>query len=574
MAFDTLSLLRGHPAFAHLDAQELAAVNAEMLAQTLPGGQALFAAGEDADALYMLQSGALGLFRTPHVGGAPHLAGLLSSGEMVGALSLLTRQPRLFTVRALRDSVVLRLSRDAFDALMQRHPRAMLNTVRVAMERLLPSGEGEPQIKPHSFAVLPFDQHVPVREFAERLRHALLIFGDCLLIDAALGRGRDEAWFAERESEVRFVLYVADGADADWRDLCRRQADALLLVVNADREVHHWPDHAQLDEHAALERPRHLLLLHPHGEILAGAARRWLDAFANQPRHHHVRDNNDVARVARLLARRSRGLVLSGGGARGFAAIGVVRALREAGVVFDAIGGTSIGAIIGAGVACEWDDAEIDAANRRAFVDTNPLGDWTLPLVALCRGARASRLLREAFATRAIEDLPLPFYCVSSNLTKGVAQVHRSGPLWLWLRASSAVPGILPPVLHHKQVFADGAIINNLPTDVMADDATAEIIACDINAAYIVDTLVEGAQLPGIWQQWRQRHMRPDLLSILSRAGTLNADASEAQRRALASRVFTPPLEDVGLLEWSAYDRLVTLGYRHACETLGIAARS
>src|SRR5699024_2376631 len=155
-------------------------------------------------------------------------------------------------------------------------------------------------------------------------------FGDCLLVDAAMGATRGSSWFAERESEVRFVLYVDEGTSPPWRELCRRQADALLLVVNAGRREAAWPDRAAQDPHAAWERPRYLLLLHPEDRVLAGAARRWLSAFARPPQQHHVRhgcQQHDLARLARLLTRNSTGLVLSGGGARGFAVIGVVRAL-------------------------------------------------------------------------------------------------------------------------------------------------------------------------------------------------------------------------------------------------------
>ncbi|HET6631486.1 MAG TPA: patatin-like phospholipase family protein [Rhodanobacteraceae bacterium] len=574
MAVDIAELLRRNAALRHLEDGELAAVAARMREQTVPGGQTLFAPGEAADTLYILKSGALGLFRPPHAGGQPRLAGIISSGEMVGALGLLTRERRLYRVGALRDSVVLSLSRAAFVALARRHPNAMLAAVQIALERLLPGDEEDAKWQPRSFALLPFDGGLPARATAERLRAALAPFGDCLVIDSDLGRGHAPGWYAEREAAVHFVLYVDDGDDPAWRDLCRRQADALLLLADAREASVPWPDRDQLDAHAAMERPRHLLLLQPADAIIAGAARRWRASLECRVQHHHLRDDGDVARLARLLARRSHGLVLSGGGARGFAAIGVIRALRQAGVEFDAVGGTSIGAIVGAGVACAWDDARIYAANRHAFVDNNPLADWTLPLVAFSRGGRTCELLREAFGERDIEDLPLPFFCVSANLTKGTAQVHREGPLWLWLRASSAVPGVLPPVLHDGDVFVDGAVINNLPTDIMADDSLAEITACDIDADEVLEARIEGHALPNVWRQWQQRALRPDLLSILWRAGMVNAEGATEHRRALADRCLAPRLGGIGMLEWGAYDHAVDTGYRFACEVLGLTPRT
>lgn len=559
--------------FGRLSAAELASVERELVPMSVPGGRLLFACGEPPDALYVLKSGSLGAFNEPEAGGAPQLVSLIGGGQTVGAFSMLTRQARPFDVRALRDSELLRLSRSGFDALIEQHPQAILGAAQLALERLLEEGRRPPTVLPRTFAVLPFDRHVPVRELAEHLRRVLQPFGDCLLVDAQLGQGRDSGWFAEREDDVRFVLYVDDGTDPAWRELCRRQADALLLVVNAGRREEAWPDRDALDLHASWERPRYLLLLHPDDAILPGAARRWHGAFTRSLQQHHVRgacQEHDLARLARLLTRNSTGLVFSGGGARGFAGIGVVRALREAGIQIDAVGGTSIGAIIGAGVAMEWDDARLYEAYRHAFVDGRPLADRTLPLVALSRGRRVVDLLREAHGEHDIEDLPLPYFCVVSNLTDGHAVVRRSGTLWYWLRASSAIPGVLPPVLRRGQVLVDGAVVNNLPTDVMRDSGMARIIACDISADDALGARIEESSLPSAWRVLMQsfRHLRPGLLPILLRAGMVNTEVTSARRRELADHLLTPPLGEVGLTEWKAYDRAIELGYRYTRRAL------
>lgn len=570
---DTRALLRRNMVFGRLADAELAAVEREMAPMSVPGGQLLFARGEPSDALYVLRRGGLGAYSTPEAGGAPQLVSMVSSGETIGAFGLITRQPRTLDVRALRDSEMLRLPREGFDALIRQHPEAILGAAQWALERLLEESTHPPTVLPRTFALLPYDRHVPVREVAERLREALQPFGECVLLDAASAGDKGTAWLAEREHEVRFVLYVDEGVNAAWREQCRRQADALLLVVNAGRQAEAWPDRAALDRHAAWERPRYLLLLHPGQHVLPGAARRWGGAFTRPLRRHHVRAGRmreDMAHLARLLTRNSTALVLSGGGARGFAAVGMIRALREAGVVIDAVGGTSIGAIIGAGVACEWDDAELYAAYHRAFVVGRPLSDRTLPLVALSRGRQASNLLAEAFGERDIEDLPLPFFCVVSNLSNGRAEARREGRLWYWLRASSAIPGILPPVLHRGQVYVDGAVINNLPTDVMRDDGMAHIIACDISSDEALRTRIEEHALPPWWQVLRQtmRKTRPGALAILTRAGMVNSEAASVRRRDLATHLLEPPLEKVGLLDWDAYQETVEAGYQYARKML------
>jgi len=573
---DTRNLLRRNLVFGRLDATELAAVEREMAPMSVPGGQLLFARGEPADALYVLKSGSLGAFRTPESGGVPQLVSLVAGGETIGAFGLLTRQPRAFDLRALRDSELLRLPREGFDALVRQHPGAILGAAQLALERLVEENAHPPRVVPRTFAILPFDRHVGVRDRAEQLRTALSAYGECLLLDAAAGKGRDSGWFAEREHEVRFVLYLDEGEDPLWRELCRRQADALLLVVNAGRHAEAWPDRVALDSHAAWERPRYLLLLHPETGILPGAARRWQGAFTRALQPHHVRAgrrDRDLARLARLLTRNSTGLVFSGGGARGFAAIGMVRALREAGIAIDAVGGTSIGAIIGAGVALEWDDEEMYRAYRHAFVDGRPLADRTVPLVALSRGRRTVRLLQEAFGDVDIEDMPLAYFCIVSNLSTGHADVRRDGRLWYWLRASSAIPGILPPVLHHGQVHVDGAVINNLPTDVMRDSGLGRIIACDISADDALRTHLEECFLPPAWRVGLQslKGIRPGLLPILLRAGMVNTEVASVRRRELADTLLAPEVGDIGLLEWEAFERAIAAGYRHTRRVLEAA---
>lgn len=570
---DAHELLRGLELFRHLDATTLDELTQELEWFALPGGATLFEYGEPSDALCVLKSGSLGAFKPTQDGGF-QLDGVVAAGETVGELGLIVDQPRSATVRALRDSELLRLSRSGFDKLVARHPQAMLISARLAVKRLIARREGASLSTPRTFAVLAHDKGVTARDFAQRLRASLLRYGDCALIDAEAAHGQTSVWFSALEARVRYVLYLGDGDDREWRDLCVRQSDCLLLLANATETASVWPEKSCIDAERALHRPRHLVLLQRDGEIAPGSARRWLDVVPDVA-HHHVRGDADIERVARLLTGRSIGLVLSGGGARGFAHIGVVRALREAGVQIDCVGGTSIGAIIGAGVAADWSNEEMFDKYYRSFVIGKPLSDYTLPFVALVAGRRVARLLREAFGPRDITDLALPYYCITSNLTAGRAETHRAGPLWFWLRASCAIPGILPPVFHRGEVFVDGAVMDNLPVDAMRAQGVAEIIGVDIGADDVLHAEVEEFALPPwwklLWQRWFHRHQRPGILSILLRSGMVNAEAASLERRAHTSLLLTPPLNDVELLDWKAYERAIDAGYTYAQKLLGRA---
>jgi NTE family protein len=566
-ASQTLDILRALPLFRHLDDAALAELGDELQWFALPGGASLFDEGDPSDAFYVLKSGSVGAFRNDEHGNA-QLVGVVAAGETVGEVGMIVDLPRNASVRALRDSELLRLSRTGFDKLVNHHPKAMLAMARLAVRRLS-AREGDGSLNaPRTFAVLRQHAGVDVHGFAEELLRMLCAFDGCVMIDRKEGSGRLSSWFNELEARTRFVIYVAD-ADDEWQALCVRQADCLLLIANADEAPGEWPASACADASTALSRPRHLILLHP-GKLIDGAARRWLAKTPNI-RHHHVRDTHDVRRIARLLTGRSLSLVLSGGGARGFTQIGIVRALREAGLEIDCVGGTSIGAIIGAGVALEWSDQDMFDNYRSSFVTSRPLGDYTLPFVALTRGKRVSRLLREQFGARDITDLPLPYFCCSSNLTSGQLETHRDGPLWLWLRASCAIPGVLPPVCHKGEVYVDGAVINNLPTDVMHALQPGAMAAVDIGADDALRTTIEEFATPPWWKLAFDfgRGARPGIFDILIRSGMVNAELASADRRHLVTLLLEPPVRDIGLLDWKAYERAVDAGYQYALRVIG-----
>lgn len=560
-------ILRELPLFRHLDEAALSELDRELHWFALPGGASLFEEGDPSDALYVLKSGSVGAFRNDENGNA-QLVGVVAAGETVGEVGMIVDMPRNAAIRALRDSELLRLSRSDFEKLVNHHPESMLAMARLAVRRLSTREEDGAMTSPRTFAVLRQNPGVDVQSFASELVCMLGAFGACAMIDKEKGCNRLSSWFNEIEAKTRFVIYVAD-ADDEWQAQCVRQADCLLLLANAAEEAGDWPASACADASTALSRPRHLVLLHP-GTLIDGAARRWL---AKTPliRHHHVRDAHDVRRVARLLTGRSLSLVLSGGGARGFAQIGIVRALREAGLEIDCVGGTSIGAIIGAGVALEWTDQELFDNYKQSFVANRPLGDYTLPLVALTRGKRVARLLREQFGSRDITDLPLPYFCCSSNLSSGQLETHREGPLWLWLRASCAIPGVLPPVCHRGEVYVDGAVINNLPTDVMHALQPGAMAAVDIGADDALRTSIEEYETPPWWKLLFDftRHNRPGIFDILIRSGMVNAELASAERRHLVNLLLEPPVSDIGLLDWKSYDRAVDAGYQYALRVIG-----
>jgi NTE family protein len=227
-----------------------------------------------------------------------------------------------------------------------------------------------------------------------------------------------------------------------------------------------------------------------------------------------------------------------------------------------------MGGILAAGVASDWDDGELVERFRRSFVDTNPLSDFTLPVVSLVSGRKVGMLLRRELGDIDIEDLPLPFFCVSSNLTTGRIAVHQQGSLWRWLRASVAIPGVLPPVCHGGEVFVDGGAMNNLPVDVMRARGRGPVVGVDVGMDRAFTTDADSTEEPSLWKLFRGRRRRPNILRILWRAGMVNSATATLDRRLQSDLLITPSLESIDLLDWKGFGRAIDIGYRDACERL------
>jgi NTE family protein len=416
--------------------------------------------------------------------------------------------------------------------------------------------------------LVPLSGGIALAELARDLSKALSRIGlRSAVLDRAPARFDLQCYGNIGESND-LVIYQADAESGPWTRLCIRQSDRVLAVADAS-----GPEPLQGPICSLLPRDRpgvlELLMVH-RGQGFSPPAVEELAKNIGAGFHTHVRlgRHTDFDRLARLLAGRAVGVVLSGGGARGFAHLGVIQALSEAGVPIDMVAGTSMGALVAAGAAVERDALREEM--REAFLVRNPLSDFTLPIVSIFRGRRTSRLLREHGRGLRVGDCWRPFFCTSSNLSSGAIRVHREGPLWMAVRASLAIPGVLPPVIDHGEVLVDGGILNNLPADVMMAMRRGPVIAVDVcrKSSFTATVAGELENLP-LWKMLsRKRRGVPNILALLMRAGTIS---SQAQVRALEGKVdllIEPKLEGMGMLDWHAFDRAVEAGYRQTLQQL------
>ncbi len=575
--------------FKGLDSEVLEELVPEVEWVSLRSGETLFRQGEAAEAVFFVINGRLRVVAEESSG--PRVLNEVGPGESLGEMALLTDDVRSATVYAVRDAQLARLDEPTFRQFVEKHPAAMKRIAEFVVRRLRlqSSSKSAPRARLATVAVVPASPGASVTAFAEGLTSALAQHGPATRLnrwraDEALGRpGAAELpeedpdamrlvqWLNEREAAYRYVVYEADPSWSGWSERAIRQADHVLVVADAHADAALGANELRMREYGRRGRApeQSLVLLWKKGSPGPSDSARWLEP-RDYPRHHHVRGSEpaDLVRLARVLTGSSVGLVLGGGGARGFAHIGVLRAFQELEIPVDLVGGTSIGAILAALVAMGRDPAEILDQVRDQF---ESVFDPTLPIVSLLAGRRIATRLAEAFGGAAIEDLAIPFFCVSTNLTQATEVVHRRGLLVKAVRASISLPGILPPVVSGGDLLVDGGMTNNLPIDVMHDAVVGgRVVAVDVSPEVDLHAGDEGGYEVSGWRLLRQRLSPftqapppPYILNVLTRSSLVASIIAEREKqaRAAASLYLKIPAEDVKLLAFDAIEEIADRGY-------------
>jgi predicted acylesterase/phospholipase RssA/CRP-like cAMP-binding protein len=518
----------------------------------------------------------------------------MTRGESIGEIALLTGEPRTATVVAVRDSALVRVSRETFEEIVEKYPKVMQVIAGIVVRRLVATQRGSGGAAAGTcIAVLAAGSGALTAGFTDKLVKALGEIGstlhltrervDSMLNQAGIAQSnrnhvagiRLTAWLEEQESRHRFVVCETDGTESGWTLRCLRQADEILVVAEADADPEpRGAEKTLLVDGTVSQARQTLVLLHPDGSRLPSGTARWLGARHVQ-RHFHMRldREDDFPRVARCLAGVAIGVVFGGGGARGLAHIGVIRALREAGVPIDMIGGTSMGAVIAGALGMGFDWKDILEISRTGWLRHKPHKEYTLPFISLVRTRVLDRWAKEVYGTTDIEDMWLNFYCVSCNLTTRETVIFERGPLWKAVRASSSLPGVFVPVLLDGNVFVDGAIVNNLPGDIMRKRSCQKVIVVDVGSE--TTFAFQLTEFPSPWQFLRAQMLpftsrieAPNIAALLMRTTEVSSTQKTNEAKRDADLCLRPPIDKYGVLEFRAIDQIVEVGYRYAQKKL------
>jgi NTE family protein len=572
-------------AFRDLPPEHLVELEELLATQTISRGEVLMRQGDAADALYLVASGRFAIDvdgrRIAEVG----------SGSPIGEIGFFADGIRTASVTALRDSIVLKLPRAKFTAFAERHP-AILRPIAVTLARRLAdtlADEEQSLTHPRTLAVLGAGAFLVPGTFRRHLARALSRYGQVATVDSAtlaaalpgtidLDAEAVTNWFNRQELRYHYVLYFADAELTPFSAKIVRQADQLLIVGDAERTAPapHALERFAFDIHPV--SARRLVLLHADRKALSGTSG-WLDIRPMTMHHHLVaEDNADYDRLARFISGNARGFVACGGGALCSAHIGVYKAFLEANVGFDVFGGTSGGGAMAAAFAMGASPDEVNSRTAAIFLEARALKRLTWPRYSLLDHTVFDRALKTHYGDAEIEDLWNGYFAVATCLSSNALCLITRGPVWKAVRATSSIPGLLPPVYcEDGRVLVDGSLLDNVPVKSMRGLKRGPNVVVSLGSGEMRGDTVDYAALPSRGQMLRQmlnpfrrRHLpkAPGIATVLLRSLMVRrerpSDALEGD-----DLLITPPLpDDVSVMDWHRHAELADRAYDHTAKII------
>uniref|UniRef100_A0A8C8LPY8 lysophospholipase n=1 Tax=Oncorhynchus tshawytscha TaxID=74940 RepID=A0A8C8LPY8_ONCTS len=585
-------------------------------------GRALYRQEDQSDCTYIVLNGRLrSVIRKAN--GKKELVGEYGRGDLIGVVEALTRQPRATTVHAVRDTELVKLPEGTLNNIKRRYPQVVTRLIHLLGQKILGnlqqargpfSGVSSspdvtnPASNLSTVAVLPICDEVPINAFNLELSHALSAIGPALLLTSDIIRERLGAsaldsiheyrlsgWLAQQEDINRIVLYQTDSSMTPWTQRCIRQADCILIVGLGEQE----PALGQLEqmlENTAVRALKQLVLLHKEDGSGPSRTVEWLNMRSWCSGHLHLRcprrvfsrrspsklvevyekvfektadRHSDFSRLARVLTGNSIAVVLGGGGARGCSHVGVIKAMEEAGIPIDIVGGTSIGSFIGALYAEERSAVRTKQRAREWSKAMNSVFktilDLTYPITSMFTGAAFNTSISKVFQDKQAEDLWLPYFNVTTDITASAMRVHQDGSLWRYVRASASYTPYLPPLCDPKDghLLVDGCYVNNVPADIARNMGAKTVIAIDVGSQDETDLCNYGDSLSGWWLLWKrinpwaEKVKVPDMAEIQSRLAYVSCVRQlEVVKKSAYCEYIRPPIDRFKTMDFGKFDEI------------------
>ena len=533
----------------------------------------LFKQDDTADGLYTVLLGKLeALIETAE---KTKLLGFINPSETVGEMALITGDKRSASIRCYRNATLVKMSTEVFTELCAKQPSFALNIAKIIIDRLKTSQNQrkENQIfnniafyradgNPETSNALSLLIRLYTKQKENFVFNIISFRKQCNLgaevkIDLTYKKQINH-WLNKLEFEYNRIILDLRGFSNEVMQFLLDYCDLCIVFKTYGKDP--IPSEQEQSFYASMNnstQKMRLILCHPKHNSTPFQTKKWLE---NRPamRHAHIQHGNlnDINRIYRYLTGTSIALVLGGGGAKGIAHLGVLRALKEANIPIDYICGTSMGSIV-AGLYALYNDTEktIETARQVFLKNPTPKSDLNIiPKRSFYKGKRIAEILELYYKDVDIEDLWLPFFAVSSNITNPKMHIISKGSLKTAALASTAVPGLFPPIVIDNEVHVDGGIFSNVPIDIMMQENIGTLIACRVNKD-LTEVDPKGVKIPGIFTTFMK--------SIMA-----YSDSFSDHLQQFVDIYFEPETNQYGLLDWKYTDKLIQIGYDHAKKVL------
>lgn len=537
----------------------------------LEAGEFLFAQGDQDNSLYIVLSGrfrALAM-QADHT---LHALGDIGEGEPIGEFALFMAEPRSASVVAIRKSIVLELKENEYLEIIASQPVFSTKLTRFVVNRLRRNS-----LQQHlgtfakNIAVINLQPENDISEYTDaiKVQFESLKVGIRILDQESHANLELQTLYEKLEKHEGLNFLISSYEDLVWSRQCMIYADLIVLAVDfyADSNLQDIEKQLDLYSNNILNKKIYLLLLHPENAKFPENTRRW---FENRKidLHIHYRKNYgpDIRRFARILANKAIGLVLGGGGAKGFSHLGAINALYEEGLEIDFLGGTSAGALYG--LTASFSDFDCDRINfysKESAESKLTSNDFTIPLISIMSGKKMRNYVKKMMGDTHLEDFWVGSYCISTNYSNSTIKIHERGLAWKQIEASIAIPGIYPPVVIDNQLHVDGGVIDNLPIQTMYNYPVQHIIAISLSQVRTqeVDFDETPTALQLIWSKLtgKKKYRLPGLSSILVNSLTLNSRQKQEMKKSGVAIYLEMELKGIGMLDDSRWKEIVKKGH-------------
>lgn len=581
-----IELLKASADFNQLSLEAMTALAGALNVITVEGGTEVITEGAESDSMFILVSGRLRVSRIDS-NGQRLLYNEVLPGDCVGETGMILKQPRTADITAMRESQLAVLTEQKFEALISQHATELNRAFSQAIYRHLRHDRRVAERRrAQSFFLIPVHVSVDMKTFTEQTKQAFSSHGSTVIVEARqiIGSQADNSKMLidldKLEAEYDYILYKGDLDLGEKLDNAFQHADQVVFVADGNQPCELSEFEQGLRERFDISIIRsHLALIYPSDTQHCGDRLQWnAERQAERVYPMKLDDSNDFERLTRFLLGKAVGVVLGGGGARGFAHLGVLRAFEEANIPVDIIGGNSMGALIG---ACYVAGMPRESIHKEILRYSKGGMKLTLPLVAIMSNKNLMAAFKEALGSIDIQNLWTPYFSAACNLTTAETLVLDDGPLWQAVLASNSPAGLFPPVVVDGQLLVDGAILENVPVQAMRQRLSTPLerrrgngaviaIDVDVKEAFEVNKDVKSLST---WNKLRshiekKQEKLPGIVDILMQVGHIGGLAQRQQTKFAADIYFEPPLSDYSIMDYKRAEDIIEVGYQYALKQI------